>query len=173
MSIDNIFAQFNAAEVEPSKPTAILPAGWYQVVIDKTTNKTNKAMTGSYLELELVIVDGEYKGRRIWDRLNLDNPNQTAVDIAKASLSAICHAINVLTPQGPEDLKDKPLDVKLAIQPAKGQYSESNVVKGYAPPGTESNRQDLVGTAAQAMRAAVAPKKPAAPLDQPDDDLPF
>lgn len=161
MSIDAIFGQFNAAEVEPQTARTLLPKGWYPVVISSTTNKINKAGTGSYLELELQVVDGEYKGRRVWDRLNLDNPNQTAVDIAKASLSSICHAINELTPSSPEDLKDKPLEALIDIQPAKGEYSESNVIRGY---------QAISG----AKPKAKAKKPTVAELAQDDDDsLPF
>jgi uncharacterized protein YcbK (DUF882 family) len=159
MSIDAIFAGFNAAEIEPQSARGLVAPGWYTVVIDKTTSKINNAGTGSYLELEFQIVEGENKGRRVWDRLNLDNPNQTAVDIAKASLSAICHAVNVLTPQSPEELKDILLEALVAVQPAKGQYGESNIIKGYRP--------------AQAQKPAKA--KPKAPkLTEPeDDDLPF
>jgi hypothetical protein len=159
MSIDAIFAGFNAAEVEPQTARGLVEPGWHTVVISNTTTKINNAGTGSYLELELQVVDGPAKGRRVWDRLNLDNPNQTAVDIAKASLSAICHAVNVLTPQSPEELKDIPLDALVAVQPAKGQYGESNVIKGYRP--------------SEAQTPAKA--KPRAPkLTEPEDDsLPF
>jgi hypothetical protein len=162
MSIDAIFQSFNAAEVEPQTSRGLLEKGEYVVTIEKTSTKINRAGTGSYLELELQIVEGEAKGRRIWDRLNLDNPNQTAVDIAKASLSAICHSVGVLTPSSPEELKGIPLVAIIGIQPAKGEYSESNVVKGYAP-----------------VKKAAAPKasgrkSPAmAALDDDSDTLPF
>jgi hypothetical protein len=164
MSIDAIFANFDASAVQPQTPRGLIEPGFYQVVIAKSTHKLNKAGTGSYLELELQIVDGPESGRRIWDRLNLDNPNETAVEIAKASLSAICHAVGVLTPQSPEDLHDIPLEANIAIQPAKGEYSESNVVRGYRAIET-----------AQVVKAT--PKrstaKPAPKLSEPDDDLPF
>jgi hypothetical protein len=161
MSIDAILAGFNAAEVTPQTARTLLPKGWYTVVISNTTNKINKAGTGSYLELELQVVDGEHNGRRVWDRLNLDNPNQTAVDIAKASLSSICHAVGALTPRTPEDLKDKPLEALIDIQPAKGEYSESNVVRGYQ--------------AVQGSKPKAKAKKPTvAQLAEADDDeLPF
>jgi hypothetical protein len=161
MSIDAIFANFDASAVQPQAPRGLIEPGFYQVVIAKSTHKLNKAGTGSYLELELQIVDGPESGRRIWDRLNLDNPNQTAVEIAMASLSAICHAVGVLTPQSPEDLHDIPLEANIAIQPAKGEYSESNVIRGY---------QAISG----AKPKAKAKKPTVAELAQDDDDsLPF
>lgn len=158
MSIDDILAKFNAQEFVPSAPRTLVPKGWYSVVIAATRTKENNARTGSYLELELEIIEGEYKKRRIWDRLNLDNPNQTAVEIAKASLSAICHAVNVLTPQTAEEFCDRPLMALVDIQPAKGQYGESNIVRGYKP--VEAPKP--------------APKRtPLVDLSQPSDDLPF
>jgi len=161
MNIDSIFASFNASEVPPATVQAVLPKGWYQVMIADCKNKTNNAGTGSYLELEMQVLDGEHKGRRIWDRLNLDNPNQTAVDIAKASLSAICHAVNVLTPASADELLHIPLEVLVHIQPPKGQYGESNVVKGYR--GLDSS----LPTPKPNTRAKVD-------LTVPDDDtLPF
>lgn len=135
MSIDAIFANFNAGEVAPRTANELLSDGWHSVVIAKSKTKINNAGTGSYLELELEVIDGPNAKRRVWDRLNLDNPNQTAVDIAKAALSAICHAVGVLTPRDPAELHDKPLEALIGTQPAKGEYSASNVVKGYRAPG--------------------------------------
>ena len=43
---------------------------------------SSQAGTGSYLNLTFEILDGNYKGRKVWSRLNLDNPNQQAVQIA-------------------------------------------------------------------------------------------
>jgi hypothetical protein len=165
MSIDAIFGSFNAADVEPQAPRGLIDPGWYPAVINTSKTKINNAGTGSYLELEIEIIDGPAKGRRVWDRLNLDNPNATAVEIAKAALSAICHSVGVLTPKAPEELHGKPLEINVGIQPAKGAYSESNVVKGYRKAG----------------EAGLAGKHPfkrmseddLAKLAKPDDSLPF
>lgn len=165
MSIDAIFGQFNAAEVEPQSARGLIEPGWYPAMIAKTSTKINKAGTGSYLELELEVVDGPSKGRRVWDRLNLDNPNQTAVEIAKSALSAICHSVGVLTPRTPEELKDKPLEIMMAIQPAKGEYGESNVVKGYRKAGGN----DAAKHPFQRMTEADM----MANLMKPKDDLPW
>ena len=36
--------------------------------------KATKAGTGQYLQLGFQILDGPHKGRKLWARLNLDNP---------------------------------------------------------------------------------------------------
>jgi hypothetical protein len=126
---------FNANTVDPNVAYEPLPAGWYKAVVSAWVEKPTKAQTGSYLQLELQVIEGPQQGKKLIDRLNLNNPNQTASEIAYRTLSAICHAVGVMTPRTPADLVDKPLMVKVAVKPADGQYSASNEVKGYEAVG--------------------------------------
>lgn len=130
MSFD--FSQFDASQVEPDTAFELLPAGDYKVFISSAVDKPTKSGNGSYLELQLEVLDGEHKGRRLWDRLNLVNPNEMAVDIARRQLSAICRAIGVLQPKSEAELQGKPLLCKVAIEKDKEGNSQ-NRVKGYAP----------------------------------------
>jgi hypothetical protein len=123
---------FNAAEVEPQQSLEPIPAGWYRAVITASEEKPTKAQTGSFLMLTLEVIEGQHQGRKVFDRLNLNNPNATAVEIAQGTLSSICRAVGVMTPRNSSDLHDKPFMVKLAVKPADGQYSASNDIKEYA-----------------------------------------
>lgn len=155
-------AGFNAAEVEPQNSFDPLPAGWYPVAITDSEFKPTKKNDGQYLQLEYTVLEGEYEGRRVWDRLNLDNPNQTAVEIAQRSLSAICRAVGVMTPTDSTELHDRPFEVKLSVKPAKGEYEPSNEVKGYramgeaaaptAPPSSAATRPGRAGAAASGAK---------------------
>lgn len=71
----------------------VVPPGEYQVYIESSDFKKTKSGTGEFLELVLVVGDGEYEGAKIIVRLNLINSNQIAVDIAKSQLRALCEAI--------------------------------------------------------------------------------
>ena len=122
---------FNANEIEPNKPLDVLPPGKYKVVISESESKDTKSGNGSYLSLTLTVIDGEHLGRKLFDRLNLNNPNPTTVEIAKKTLSAICRATGVLTPQHSSDLHDIPLIAVVKVQPPKGEYDAKNEVKGY------------------------------------------
>ena len=122
---------FDASAIEPQTTYEPLPADWYKCVITDTEEKPNSKRTGSYLELKIEVIDGQYQGRLVFERLNLKNPNTTAVEIAQRSLSSICRAIGVNSPKDSADLRDKPMMVKLAVKPADGQYGASNEVKGY------------------------------------------
>tara|TARA_R110000823_G_scaffold31775_5_gene90062 strand:- start:349 stop:831 length:483 start_codon:yes stop_codon:yes gene_type:complete len=122
---------FHALEIEPATSYEPLPSNWYKCVITDTEKKPTKAMTGSYLQLTIEVIEGEYQGRKVFDRLNLKNPNSVAVQIAQSSLSSVCRSINVNDPQDSIELRDKPLMVKISVKPADGQYGASNEVKGY------------------------------------------
>ena len=135
---------FDANTVDPNTAFEPLPAGWYKAVITESEEKPTKAQTGSYLQMTLEIIDGEHKGKKVFERLNLNNPNATAVDIAKRTLSAICHSTGVLTPRDSADLHDKPIMVKVAVRPASGGYDAGNDIKGYEAVGAGG------GTAQQA-----------------------
>ena len=104
---------FNASEVAPSTGFDPIPAGKYVAVISDSEMRTTNSGTGQYLRLEFTIIDGEYANRKLWTRLNLDNPNPDAVRLARADLSAICHAVHVLTPQDSVELHNLPLVISV------------------------------------------------------------
>jgi hypothetical protein len=122
---------FNANDVEPAVEFAAIPAGKYVAVITHSEHKDTKAGDGAYLELVFEIVEGEHKGRKVWARLNLENPNPVAVKIARAELSAICRAIGVLTPKDSVELHNLPLLVTVK-QKADQDGEIRNEVRGYA-----------------------------------------
>ena len=123
---------FNAEEVEPQSDFSPLPVGNYTVVITQSEMKPTKTGNGQYLQLTLQVVEGEFKNRLIFDRLNIQNANEVAQQIAQKALSSICRAVGVMHPKDSEELHDKPFSVKIGIRPASGEYGESNIVRGYS-----------------------------------------
>lgn len=123
---------FNANEVEPSIGFDPIPAGKYQAIIADSEMKPTKNGNGQYLELTFEIIDGDYKGRKVWSRLNLENQNSQAVQIARADLSAICRAVNVAQPRDSVELHNLPLTITVRCK--KNQDDEiTNEIKGYSP----------------------------------------
>ena len=122
---------FNANEVEPATDFDPVPAGKYLAVITESEVKPNKAGTGSYLQLTFQIIDGDYANRFLWARLNLDNPNATAVKLARAELSAICRAVGVMTPKDSVDLHDLPLVIKVKCKKRADTGELTNELAGY------------------------------------------
>ena len=123
---------FDATQVEPSCGFGPIPEGKYLATIVGSELKPTKSGTGHYLELTFQLAaDGEYKGRRVWARLNLDNPNRQAVDIARADLSAICRAVGVMRPQDSCELHNLPLSIKVACKTRGDTGDIANEIKGY------------------------------------------
>ena len=123
---------FDASKVEPLVPLEAVPAGTVIAAITASEWKQTKSGNGSYLELVLTITEGEYHKRQLFDRLNLKNPNDTAVKMARATLSAICRAVGVMTPRDSLELHNLPMCVTVACKTLPdGRIG--NEVKGYAP----------------------------------------
>lgn len=153
---------FDATAVEPNQPFEVIPAGKYKVQIVASEIRATKNGEGQYLWMELEIIDGEYQGRKLWDRLNLWNNNQQAVDIAQRTLSAICHAVGELHVSDTETLHFKPMITTVRVKPADGQYSASNELRGYeAVAGGPAPAQPAARAPAATAPAAQAAPRPA------------
>ena len=124
---------FDATTVEPTEAFAVIPAGKYLAQIVTSEMRPTKDGNGHYLWLELDILEGEQKGRKLWDRLNLENPSEKAVEIAQRTLSAICHATGQLHVGDSEELHFKPMIVTVRVRAASDQYAASNEIRGYEP----------------------------------------
>ena len=123
---------FNANEVEPGGDFEALPAGKYLAMVTASENKPTKSGSGSYLELTFEILEGPFKGRLLWARLNLQNPNATAVKIARAQLSALCRAVGVMTPRDSVELHNLPLTITVKCKNREDTGEITNEVKGFA-----------------------------------------
>lgn len=122
---------FDAQTVEPNDSFDPIPNGDYLCIITASEMKPTKAGDGAYLELEMQVLEGQYQGRKLWDRLNLNNANDTTVKIAKGTLSAICRAVGVLQPKDSCELHDLPMLVKVACKKRDDTDELTNVVKSY------------------------------------------
>ena len=162
-----IFAQtFDANSVEPSN-FDVFPAGKYLAQIVSSEMRPTKDGRGQYLFLELDILEGQFAGRKLFDRLNLVNDNPDTVDIATRTLSSICRATGQMQVKDSEQLHLIPLIADVRVRPPKGQYGESNSIR-YLPRNA---------AAAPATRAPVAyasaPAPATAPSPQPQPATPM
>jgi len=92
--------------------------------------KETKDGKGEYLQLQCKVLRGPYQNSILFDQLNLKNENNQTVEIAKRTLSAICHAVGVMVPKDSSELHDKPLTVTVAVGEYNGRVT--NNIKGYS-----------------------------------------
>ena len=122
---------FDANQVEPTTSFEPIPAGKYLAAITESEMKPTKSGSGSYLQLTFTIVEGEHKNRVLWARLNLNNPNATAVKIARGELSAICRAVGVMQPKDSVELHNIPLAIVVKLKKRQDTGELTNEIKGY------------------------------------------
>lgn len=137
---------FNSEEVDPSVSIDPIPAGEYLCVITESEEKPNSKNTGSYHQFTLEVIEGEYKGRKVFERLNLNNPSEDAVKVARATLSAICRATGKLKVNDSVDLHNLPLVVKVGLEKRKDNGEMANRIKGYVAKGAASSAKPATDT---------------------------
>lgn len=121
---------FDARQVDPQQSFEPIPAGWYNMMIVESEMKPTSNGQGAYLQLSLKVVDGQYAGRQVFDRLNLQNQNPVAAEIAYKRLSAYCHATGVIQVQDSQQLHGIPFKARVTVRTdTTGQYEPSNEIK--------------------------------------------
>lgn len=150
--------------VDPNATFDPLPTAWYVMAAVKSEWKPTKNNDGQYLQIEFEVDPNhhpELKGRKVWDRLNLQNKNEQAVEIAQRTLKALIVACGKSTVSNSEELHGIPVLVKVVAKPARDGYDASNDVKGYKPLAEKG--EVALGAAQGDGGAAAAPaaKKPA------------
>lgn len=151
----NFNAQGHTPAAAPTRSP--LPKGSYAAIVMDSDIKMTKAGTGQYIELTLQIVDGPHAGRRVWDRLNVSNPNKTAEDIALAQLQSLCQAVGVENMTDTFQLHDRPFTVSLDID---RKEPDRNRVVAYLASGWSSGAPAAPRPAAPAAAPAAPSKKP-------------
>jgi Protein of unknown function (DUF669) len=125
---------FDAETVDTTDTFSPLPEGKYVAVIIKAELKETKAGTGAYLSLQLRITEGPFEGRVLFSNLNLANPNQQAVDIARRHLAQICKATGVMKLASLDEVSQFygiPIAIRVKIRKATDMYPASNDISQY------------------------------------------
>lgn len=139
---------FNANEV-PESTYGAMPPGMYAVLATASEVKDTKAGTGQYLQFTIDVLEEKYNTKKLWARLNLWNPNPTAVTIAQQELAALCKAVGIVTPNDSSELCNIPFVVKLGIEKDNNGGEQNKILNYYS-------------TAAASALAAAAPAASAA-----------
>lgn len=151
---------FDATGIEPAAAYEVLPAGKYRAQIVESEMRVTRNGMGQYLWLMLDILEGPHQGRKLFDQLNLVNPNLTTVEIAQRTLSAICHATGKLQVNDSEELHLIPMTIQVGVKPPKDGYGERNTIRYLVPDGPmqpSPTQPAATGTAAPPQSAAARP----------------
>ena len=119
----------------PKNDFSPLPKGEYMAMVTESQMKVTKAGTGEYLALTMQIIEGKYADRKIWENLNLHNPNEVAEKIARANLKAVSEACGFAELDDTDQLNDIPFILVLDID---RKDPTRNRVMGYKRAGSGS-----------------------------------
>ena len=162
---------FDATQIPPQQAFEPLPAGWYNMHIIESETKPTKDQQGAYLQLTFKVLDGKFVNRQVIARLNIRNSNPTAQEIAWGQLSAICHAVGVVQVQDSQQLHGRPLQVRVSVKAASGDYDANNEVKGFKAieGGAPAAAAGMTGSAPSwaGQQSAPQPPQPAGAAPQP------
>lgn len=125
---------FNTADVADSEFEVIAP-GIYEAMISESEMKATSSGDGAYIELKVQIVKGEKEGRLLFERLNVQNKNDKAVEIAYRTLKSICLACGKTNITDTNELHNKRFNIEVVVEKGK-PYVKDGVQKD----GSDQNR---------------------------------
>lgn len=139
-----------------------VPAGDYKVALAASEMKENKNGSGSHLQLTFTILEGQFKNRKLFDRLNILHSNPTAVQLAHDKLYSLCLAVGI-----PEIVRTEQLhNIPLMLRYGEGRDGRPEV-KTYLKRKTQGF---------DTFEHAASFTPPPSDADMPllsDDDIPF
>jgi len=151
---DVMGSAFNPQEHDTTQEFEALPPGEYPVLIDAAEVKLTKAKTGSFLKLETSVIEGEYKGRKIFHNITLKNPNAKAEEIGVRELATLGQAVAMLAITDSSELVNKAVIVKLKVKDDP-QYGKQNEVVTFKPYGQPVQQQQQTTPAQQQVSQPV------------------
>lgn len=163
---------FDASTVAPKSSFAPLPAGVYLAHITESDVVPLNSGNGQALKLTFEILDGQLKGRKVWERLNIQHTNADTQRYAQSDLSAICHATSNIKLVDTSSLHFKPLKIKVIIKPAANGYDESNAIKGYESANGSKPAAFVAPSTPAANAPAATPTATAPPAAAPTSTAP-
>jgi hypothetical protein len=111
----------------------LLPAGVYPVKITASELATTKSGNGQLLKLTLQVIEGPGGGRMVWESLNIIHTNAEAQKIGQRQFAQLRAALGLGAVSDSEELHDRPLRIRLKIEPGKDGFQPRNRVSAFLP----------------------------------------
>lgn len=132
---------FDPRSQEPIQALEAIPTAWYDAMVTESKDVQTKDGKGVYLSIACTIINGEYKGRIIFEKFNVKNDSQQAMDFAFQCLTGLYNACGFFEPiknslqlhSIPIRIKVKrvPAQMKLVNGVAEEEFPAKNVIQAY------------------------------------------
>ena len=151
--------------------TPLLPPGEYAVeIVAEQENQPLRNGSGTALVFEYQIRDGQFRGQRIRDWLNVGHSNQNARELAQRRIKAIGEAVGLTVFNDTRQLFNRPFLIAVSCQEYQGR--QRNQIDDYRalpagqfalPRGSELTAAPLGRLEPSAVPAQGIHEQPAAP----------
>ena len=142
----------------PSTSFEPIPAGDYLAMLVELNKEDKQHRDGGEIReivMKFAILDEDYKNRFIWQRYSTIHPSDKAQNFARNMIGSFGKAVGVETVRNPADLMEKPVGLKIKIDPQRewngNVYPPRNQVAGFVA-------ADNVGAAPAPKAAGPAPQ---------------
>ena len=162
---------FDATQIEGAdipQDFGALPDGKYLVHIVETEERMSNS-GNKYLNLQLQVLEGDYKNRYLFDIINLWHPKENVRDIANQTMASSCRATNILKPSTSEELHHKPLIAVVSCENDE-QYGDQNRIKKYLPNQTVGTPKEQIDGILGLPKRGEETENSSEPVK---DDIPF
>lgn len=148
---------FNTADVGDDEYEVIQP-GEYEAMIIESEMKATKDQTGAYVQLKIQLKNG----RILFERLNIQNKNEKAVEIAYRTLKKICEAVGKTSIKDTTELHNKRFLAVVEVEKGKPYMKDGvekdgrdqNAIKAYKQLGGAA--EPASGNAASSTQSSAA-----------------
>jgi hypothetical protein len=148
-----------------------IPPGWYSAQIVENSVEHAKNGNGTYLLAVFEILGDDYKGRRIFHNITLQNASQQAVEIGQRLLKDIYDNVGVTGPtRDIQVMLFKPVMARVGIKRDKdGVYADRNCITSVRSPDYQPSKQrrNTSAAAAPPREQSTAPAAPKSPAPSP------
>ena len=121
---------FDPSQYEGTADLVPIPPGWQSAhIVEASYKEVLNNSTSTYMLAVFEIIEGEHKGRKIFQNVTLTNRNQQAVEIGTRLLKDICESVKTGPLKNLEVLQYKPMKVRVGIKRDKdGVYPDRNQI---------------------------------------------
>lgn len=145
----------NADEYQGDGDMEVVPAGWYNLRVERAEMRDFKSGNGKKLSCAFVIEGPRYSGRWVFVDFNIGHTKDEVREIGLSQYAGLCRALGVRG-TSIQELVTQKCDGKVTIRKQEG-WDDQNEIKVFAKIGEKAKAVGITGNSA--------------PLG--DDDLPF
>jgi hypothetical protein len=146
----SLISGFNASTTPTS--SAIPEKTQAVCLVTELEDAESKNSPGNWmLAATIEIVEGEYKGMKVFTNYNLQNSNPTAERIGRAQLAGLCTAIGVIEPKSNSELLNKPFRATFG-KPQEFNGELQSRIQKYDPVGGSAGVTQNLGGGASSQQ---------------------